>query len=75
MTDKYYWSELDNINCSLYYLQGFTCNKAHSLLPHISLNSIKMKYSNCLYLDKGNVKGSLLHCSKIHKKIWDNLIK
>ena len=30
-----------------------------------------MKYKNCLYLQKGEVEGSLKHVSKEHKKVWD----
>jgi hypothetical protein len=72
---KYSWSEADNINCSLYYLHGYTPKKAQSLLSHISLRSITMKYANCLYLDKGGVKGSLQKYSKLHKTVWDEIMK
>jgi hypothetical protein len=70
---KYSWTEYDNIICCICYLNKYTIDKTFLLLPHIPYNSIKMKYSNCLYLDKGNIKGSLKNYSKKHKKIWDIL--
>ena len=73
MNTKYSWSESDNIICSLCYLQNFSYEKTKIILNHIPLNSIKMKYKNCLFLDKGNIKGSLPHCSEMHKKIWEKL--
>ena len=73
MAGKFSWTEADNLNCTLYYLNNITPNKAHNLMPHIPLNSIKMKYKNCLYLERGNVKGSLSHVSKMHNKIWCEL--
>jgi hypothetical protein len=32
-----------------------------------------MKYNNCLYLDKGDVKNSLVNVSKLHSKIWQEI--
>jgi hypothetical protein len=32
-----------------------------------------MKYKNCLYLQQGNVKGSLKNVSKQHQEVWKKL--
>ena len=70
MNNKYTWTKNDNIICSICYLQNKTYIQTHLLSPHISLNSINMKYKNCMYLDKGKINGSLENCSKLHKEIW-----
>ena len=70
---KYTWTESDNIICSLSYLQNYSIEKTHSLLSHIPLNSIKMKYKNCLYLDKGEQKGALANFSKQHSEVWNKI--
>ena len=71
--NKHNWIDSDEIICSLCYMQNYTCDKTKTILPHISFNSIKMKYKNFLFLDKGNVCGSLSNHSKNHKVIWDKL--
>ena len=70
---KHKWTREENIICSYGYLQKHSCEKIQSLLTNISLNSIKMKYQNCLFLDKGPVKNSLKSCSKLHINIWEIL--
>jgi len=65
---KYVWSENDNRLCSIYYQLGFPIERAQSLLHHIPVNSVKMKYGNCKYLET-NVLG-LSGITKMHKKVW-----
>lgn len=67
---KHSWSKYDNFVVSLGYLLCISPHYLHYILYYIPLKSINMKYKNCLYLDKGNVTGSLSHVSNDHKKIW-----
>jgi hypothetical protein len=73
-TQHEWTKEETNLICEL-YKQNKTIKEIYDKLSYINLNSIKMKYANCIYLDKGNIKGSLNHVSKMHKKIWENLNK
>ncbi len=72
--NKYKWTEYDNLIVSLCFIRNMDINYVAILLPQIPLNSIKMKYANCLYLQQGNVKGSLWSVSKTHKKTWDIIV-
>jgi len=55
------------------YLNNKTAEEIKGKLPNLKLSSIKMKLSNCIYLDKGNVNGSLSGVSKMHELIWKEL--
>ncbi len=67
---KHTWLEQEDRLCSHLYLHGKSYLDAHSLLPHILSSSIKYKFQNCLFLDKGKVKGSMAHCSKQHVRVF-----
>ena len=71
---KTLWSEDDNEIVCKNYLEGVDCATTAEILPHLRLSSIKMKYKNCLYLQYGNVNGSLANASKMHRKIWNKLV-
>jgi hypothetical protein len=71
--NKYNWTYEDNLIISLCYKRNRDIDYAHRLCPHISKNSIKMKYANCLYLDQGSVIGALSSISKTHEKVWNIL--
>jgi hypothetical protein len=68
------WTENDNEVVCKNYLAGIDYKITAETLPHLKINSVKLKYQNCLYLKSGNVKGSLNHASKIHIKIWNKLL-
>lgn len=70
---KYKWSYEDNVIITLAYINKCSIECAQKLLSDITYNSIKMKYANCLYLEKGLVKGALSNISKQHQQIWDLL--
>lgn len=70
---KYKWTKEDNIICSSLYLCGIKYDEAYKILNHIPINSVKMKFANSLFLDKGNVPGSLSNCSKEHIKIFNEI--
>ena len=55
------------------YLDNKTAEEIKGKLPKLKLSSIKMKLSNCIYLDKGDVNGSLSGVSKMHELIWKEL--
>ena len=67
---KHKWSTFDNIMVTLGYLIGISPYYIGNMLNYIPLESIEMKYKNCLYLEQGNVDGALKHVSKEHKKVW-----
>ena len=69
------WTKEETILICELYKQNKTIKEIYDKLSYIKLNSIKMKYANCIYLDKGNIKGSLNHVSNMHKNIWDKLNK
>ena len=68
------WSEKDNEIVSKNFLAGIDYQTTAKNLPHLKIGSIIMKYKNCLYLQKGNVKGSLQNASSKHKEIWKKIV-
>ncbi len=69
---KYMLTFEDNLIVSECYLKNKTIYECFLLVPHIKINSIKMKYKNCEYLNKNE---GLNHCSKMHIEVWKNLKK
>ena len=67
---KHTWTEFETSITVLGYLNDVDYKQLGKRLPGIPLNSIKMKYQNCLYLEKGNIKGALSNCSKLHREVW-----
>ena len=67
---KHTWTEFETSITVLGYLNHIDCKQLSKRLPSIPLNSIKMKYQNCLYLQNGNIKGALSNCSKMHREVW-----
>lgn len=72
---KHTWSYADTYFITLSYKNGTSYKDISLVMPHLKQNSIRMKYKNCLYLEKGNVRGSLKNASKEHKKVWEILYK
>lgn len=70
---KHAWSREETTLVTRAYLEGKSTQQAHHLVPDIKLSSVKMKYANCLYLDKGPVHLALKNYSKMHKDVWDEL--
>jgi hypothetical protein len=70
---RHSWTKEDNKICSESYLKGLKPSQTHLLLPHISLNSIKRKYGNCKFLEKGKVSGALPHVTDLHIDVWKSL--
>lgn len=70
---KHTWTEIDNMIISLCYIHKYNIEEICKMLPDIPKNSIRMKLSNCLFLDKGTIPGSLQNVSRTHNTIW-NLI-
>ena len=67
---RHEWTDEETRTFCEMYKDNMTVQQIYNMLPHIKLNSIKMKYANCLYLDKGNITGALCNASHMHKKIW-----
>ncbi len=70
---RHKWTYEDNYIVSECYLQNKSIEECHKLVPHISKKSLNMKYHNCKYLHKQ--EGYLSHFSKLHKEVWDTLMK
>jgi hypothetical protein len=67
------WSYAETkIVCEM-YINNKTPGEIKEKLPQIKLNSIKMKYANCIFLDKGDITGALNGATKLHKQIWNEL--
>jgi len=69
------WTDHDTYIVCYGYKNNLSAKDIQKILPHLTVNSIKMKYSNCLFLDKGNVKSSLYNASKMHRNVWDRDFK
>jgi len=72
---KHKWTREETLIVTIGYLKDQNAQIINMSVPHISLCSVKMKLKNCLYLDNGNVKGSLAHVSNLHKEVWDECHK
>ena len=70
---KHIWSREETSLVTRAYLDGKSIQQAHHLVPDIKLTSVKMKYANCLYLDKGPVQTALKNFSKMHADVWNEL--
>jgi len=71
--NKHVWTEEETKTICQLYIENKTYQEIATKLPNVKLSSIKMKYSNCVYLDKGN--GSSNNVSKLHSKVWHEIKK
>tara|TARA_Y100000389_G_C17105653_1_gene338122 strand:- start:84 stop:476 length:393 start_codon:yes stop_codon:yes gene_type:complete len=67
---KHKWTREETLIVTNGYIKKQNAQIIKMSVPYISLDSVKMKLKNCLYLDNGNVTGSLAHVSKLHKEVW-----
>jgi L-rhamnose mutarotase len=67
------WTRDENILITRAYLDGKSVSEAQLLVPDIKINSVRMKYANCLYLDKGSVRTALKNVSKEHEAVWNEI--
>ena len=67
---KHKWTREETLIVTIGYLKDQNAQIINMSVPLIPLGSVKMKLKNCLYLDNGNVTGSLAHVSKLHKEVW-----
>jgi hypothetical protein len=70
---KHKWTEVETRFTTLGYLNNVDPKVISKVLPNIPLNSIKMKYQNCLFLDKGDIHSSLCNYSKLHYEVWNSI--
>ena len=70
---KHMWSRVEITLVTKAYLDGKSVSEAHLLVPDIKIKSVKMKYANCLYLDKGAVKSALKNVTKSNTDVWNEL--
>ena len=52
------------------FLDKKSTNEIQSLLPNIKLSSIKLKLTNCSYLEKSSTNKTV---SKMHQDVWSEL--
>ncbi len=70
---KHVWTKEENYLVTLSYLKQTPLENVCLLVPNIKKKSVKMKYSNCLFLEQGQVRSALKNCSKMHKEIFAEL--
>ena len=70
---RHKWTREETIIVTVGYLQKNDAIDTQRLVPSISVGSVRMKYSNCKYLDKGAVSGSLKNASRMHKEVWNSM--
>ena len=70
---KHVWTKEENYLVTLSYLNHTPLEDVCLLVPNIKKKSVKMKYSNCLFLEQGQVRSALKNCSKMHKEIFAEL--
>jgi hypothetical protein len=67
---KHRWTRTETYAVTLCYKRGLSPDVAHERCPAISLKSIKCKYANCRYLDRGT---GMSHVSALHRDVWNEL--
>lgn len=72
-TEKHSWTKQELWVLSICYKEGLSPEFALRLTNTTDEKSIKMRYLNCLYLDKGHVENALSHVSKMHKEVWEKV--
>lgn len=74
MTDqKHSWTEQELWVVCVCYKEHLPVELALRLTNTTNETSMKMRYQNCLFLDKGKVDNSLSHASKKHVEVWKNV--
>ena len=66
------WTTNDNHIVSVCFMAGMTAKYVQKILPHLSLNSIRMKYANCRFL-RGDAISTLSNVSKEHWRVWQEI--
>lgn len=66
----HFWSRNETEILTRAFLDKKTINEIQELLPDINLSSIKLKLTNCLYLEKSSSNKAV---SKMHKDVWSEL--
>ena len=70
---KHSWTEQELWVVSVCYKEGLPVELALRLTNTEDELSMKMRYRNCLYLDKGKVEDALSHASKKHVEVWTKI--
>lgn len=67
------WTEEELWVVCVCYKENLPVELALRLTNTTNELSMKMRYKNCLYLDKGPVEDALSHASKTHMKVWQEV--
>jgi len=70
---KHSWTDQDLWTMCVCYKENLPIDLALKLTNTKSEKSMRMRYQNCLFLDKGRVEGALSHASKRHEVIWNEV--
>lgn len=70
---RHSWTKDELLTVCVCYMEKAPIEKALELTDTTDEISMKMRYQNCLYMDKGKVEGSLSHPSKLHQEAWINV--
>ena len=71
--EKHSWTEQELWVVCVCYKEGFPVELALRLTNTEDEVSMKYRYRNCLYLDKGKVENALSHASKKHVEVWNKI--
>ncbi len=69
----HHWTEQELWTVCVCYMEGLSTELALRLTNTTDLKSMEMRYRNCLYLEKGDVDGSLSRPSKKHIEAWEGV--
>lgn len=67
------WTEQELWVVSVCYKEGLPVELALRLTNTDDELSMKYRYRNCLYLEKGKVEHALSHASKKHIEVWNKI--
>jgi hypothetical protein len=70
---KHSWTEQELWVVSVCYKEKLPIELALRLTNTSNEKSMRMRYQNCLFLDKGPVEDALSHASKKHQEVWEKV--
>jgi len=70
---KHSWTEQELWTVCVCYKERLPIELALRLTNTTSEKSMRMRYQNCLFLEKGRVENALSHASKKHVEVWNEV--
>jgi len=75
MTEQHQWTREELWVTCVCYKENLPVELALRLTNTTNETSMKMRYQNCLFLEKGKVENALSHPSKAHMEVWQEVEK